>query len=138
MTRTALILLACTGLAACNPAPPNAGTPTAQGAAMQVKYTDIVTLRSYVAGTTTKSDALQAARDLDAWPPRLAALFPPGSETQYVDLSPEMIQNGPGALAATTGPLLAAVQGGNPPAIGAALARTERDGCGACHRTMPQ
>jgi hypothetical protein len=94
----------------------------------------VQTLRAYVRGQASQGDADQAATELVQWSNRMGELFPPEVSAQYADISPQMARQAPEAMSRTAGALLNVVQTGTRRAAGDQLARTERDGCGFCHR----
>jgi hypothetical protein len=97
---------------------------------------DVNAVRSFVYGSGGQAEAGQAAQELLSWSRRMSELFPPGTASaDYVDMSPERARGAAEAMVRTSERLLAAVHSGNRPAIGDQLAQTEREGCGACHRS---
>ena len=133
-----LVCAALPFLGSCDGKPPHAGQPTVQGQSMQRMLSDVVSIRSYVYGSS-QAEALEAATDLVSWSQRMAELFPPGQAWKdYVDMSPERAGNAPAAMQRASEQLLSVVRTGDRAAIGAQLARTEHDGCGACHLSGSQ
>ena len=115
-------------------APPHAGQPTVQAQSMASMLVDVDQIRELVFGGGSQTTAQSAADDLVSWSARMGELFPPGqATTDYVDMSPQRVRDAPGAMSRTAESLRAAVRTGNRAAIGDQLARTEKDGCGACH-----
>jgi cytochrome c556 len=134
--RTALLMAAllplCVG--SCAQPSPNAGQPTVQGQSMQRMLADVNGLRTYVYGTGTRDQAVQAATDLLEWSRRMGELFPPGvAASEYVDMSPQRAGGAAAAMSGAADRLLAQARSGTRAQIGDQLARTERDGCGFCH-----
>jgi hypothetical protein len=126
-----IVLLGCT-----TNQPRQAGQQTEQALAMRLMLADVDQVRAYAYGAGDRQGAETAANDLVQWSKRIGELFPPGqASVDYVDMSPERVSGAPAALQGQTGRLLAAVKTGDRASIGAALAQTERDGCGYCHRT---
>jgi hypothetical protein len=122
-------------VASCGDQHPSAGQPTEQARSMERVLADIETVRAFVGGTASQSDALAAAKELTAWSARMRELFPPKQVMQlYVDLPPEMAEAAPEAMRRTSTQLALAVATGRIPEVKQALATTETDGCGACHR----
>jgi len=117
-----------------NPAP-NAGKPTPQAQSMQRMLADVLTLRGYAQGTGTQAAAAAAASDLVSWSDQVATLFPPETAAQYVDMTPDISRRAPPIMRETASAVAAAVRAGNRREAGTQLARTERDGCGICHRS---
>jgi hypothetical protein len=65
---------------------------------MQRMLADVAAIRSYVYGSSSQAEALQAATDLVSWSQHLAELFPPSQASKdYVNMSPQRAGN---ALAA--------------------------------------
>jgi len=128
-----IVLLAVTG---CAPrTPPNAGQPTIQGQSMQRMLANIETVRAYVRRNATKQEAERAADELISWSARMGELFPPAvAPQQYVDMTPEMARDAPRAMTSHATALSLAVRTAPIPAVSEQLERTERDGCGFCHR----
>lgn len=132
--RTSLCLgIALLALAGCNAPPPHAGQQTMQGQSMARMLATVEALRAYARGEGGQPEAQNAAAELVAWSGRMGELFPPGEAARYVDMSPEMARAAPTAMLDTSRRLFDAVRTGNRQAAGSQLARTERDGCGACH-----
>lgn len=136
-TRIALLVCAAVPLlGSCAPTAPHAGQPTVQGQSMAAMLSDVLAIRTFVYGSGDKADAEKSATDLLSWSQRIPDLFPPGqASTDYVDMRPERVVTASAAMKQTAGTLLAAVQTGDRAAIGTQLAKTEREGCGACHLT---
>src|SRR5262249_1802031 len=65
---------------------------TGQGESMQRMAADVNLIRAFVYGGS-RADARGAADDLVAWSKRIPELFPPGTSTEYVDMSPARVRN---------------------------------------------
>lgn len=123
-------------VAGCNKPAPNAGQETIQGQSMARMLATVDTIRDYTQGKTTLAAANQAATELLSWSDRLGELFPPEvAPSQYVDLTPEMARNAPLIMHEQAASLAAAVASGSVGSATAALASTEKNGCGFCHLT---
>jgi hypothetical protein len=132
-----LVIATLTSLVACTsraptPSPP---APTPQAKRMQQMLASVSTVRAFVKGDAAQADARAAAAGLVSSSAGLAALFPPDEAARwYTDVTPEMLRAAPITMQQNATRLLAAVESGNRAATADQLARTEHDGCGACHR----
>ena len=129
----AALLAPMLALSGCNAPPPHAGQRTVQGQSMTRMLATVEALRAYARGEGGRPEAEQAAAELVAWSGRMGELFPPAEAARYVDMSPEMARGAPAAMQDTSRRLLDATRTGSRQAVGGQLARTEREGCGACH-----
>jgi len=122
-------------LATCAPQGNRAGQTTPQGESMQHMIVSIETVRNYVRNTTGQREAEAATADLVTWAGKLGELFPPATASKlYVDMTPEMAREAPGTMIASANALRSAVATGRPAIVAMQLERTEKDGCGFCHR----
>ncbi|MGE0417036.1 MAG: hypothetical protein AB7O80_09545 [Acetobacteraceae bacterium] len=122
-------------LTTCAPQPEQATKATPQGESMQHMLVAIETVRNYVRNTTTQAEAEAATADLLTWSNRMAELFPPATASKlYVDMTAEMAKEAPGVMVASATALRSAVSTGRLPIVAMQLERTEKDGCGFCHR----
>ncbi len=113
---------------------PHAGQLTPQGQSMERMFANIQQIQGFVYGSRPRSDAIAAANELVSWSARLPTLFPPDqTPALYVDMTADAASKAPVAMQREAQLLLAAAEKGSPPEVGAQLARTEREGCGACH-----
>lgn len=133
--RPRVVLALLLALYGCGNPAPNMGKPTPQAQSMQRMMADVLTLRGYAQGTSTQAAAETAAGDMVAWSDQVATLFPPETAAQYVDMTPDISRRAPPIMRETANSVLAAVRAGNRREAGTQLARTERDGCGLCHRS---
>jgi cytochrome c556 len=112
-------------------------------ALMKQQAADLKTIQGYVTGQTDAATALATANELVSLPPRIVALFPPG--TSFIEFPNgthakpniwqqwEKFQEIPLALARAEAQLLAAVKRRNKEAVLDALDLVGRTGCGVCH-----
>jgi hypothetical protein len=123
---------------ACGQETHNAGRQTVQGESMDRMRAAVETIRAYAKGADSQTSARQAAMELSAWSDRMADLFPPDTAPkQYVDMTAEMARAAPSAMRREAAGLLAAIDSGKTQPTAVALASMEKNGCGACHQTVP-
>lgn len=132
--RPLVVMALLLALFGCGNPEPNAGKLTPQGQSMQRMLADVLVLRGYAQGAGTRPAAEAAANDLVSWSDQLSTLFPE-TAALYVDMTPDIARRAPPILRETATAVVAAVHAGNRREAGTQLARTERDGCGICHRS---
>jgi hypothetical protein len=127
-TVAASVVVACTA-----PAPP-VGSPTPQSESMQRMLVNVDTIRAFVAGRIEQRQAEDAALELVSWSAQMGELFPPGTASQYVDMTEAAARGARDAMLSRATRLAEIVRTGNRPDTGEQLAETEKGGCGYCHR----
>ncbi len=133
--RPAFFMAASLLLTTCAPRQDTSTQVTPQAESMQHMLVAIETVRNYVRNTTTQREAEAATADLATWAGKLGELFPPATAPKlYVDMTTDMAREAPGVMIASATALRSAVATGRLPIVAMQLERTEKDGCGFCHR----
>jgi cytochrome c556 len=106
---------------------------------------DFKVISDYMKGEADQAAAQAKINDLLTINPKIVDLFQPGTSSAEfpgkTGAKPEIWKDwdkfkaGPAALKADEEKLAAAIKTGDKPAIGAQLAETGKNGCGACHTT---
>lgn len=110
---------------------------------MKRQGTDFKAIQDYVKGEGEQAAALAGINDLLALNPKIVDLFPPGTSTAdfpgTTGAKPEIWKEWdkfkliPATLKGEEEKLAAAIKSGDKQAVGAQLANTGKNGCGACH-----
>ena len=110
---------------------------------MKRQGTDFKAISDYVKGEGDQASAEKAIADLQSIAPKIVDLFPPGTGLDAfpgkTGAKPAIWQEWdkfkviPVTLAGAEEKLAAAIKGGDKAAIGAEIANTGKNGCGACH-----
>ncbi len=110
---------------------------------MKRQGADFKKIQDYVKGEGDQAAALAGINDLLALNPKIIGLFPPGTSTTdfpgTTGAKPEIWKEWdkfkliPAALKGEEEKLAGAIKSGDKQAVGAQLANTGKNGCGACH-----
>ena len=110
---------------------------------MKHQGADFKAIQEYVKGTGDQAAAEKAIADLETIAPKIVTLFPPGTGLDAfpgkTGAKPAIWQEWdkfkaiPPELLADEQKLAAAIKTGDRAAVGAQLANTGKNGCGACH-----